>query len=313
MTDQSTPSRIHLSVETGDQRLDRFIVGELPELSRSVVQRLIKAGDVLVNQEATKPAYCVEPGDQITILLAPPVDTDILPEDIPLEILYEDADLAAINKPAGMVVHPAFGNWSGTVVNAALARWPQMREVGEVERAGIVHRLDKDTSGLLVLAKTPEALTSLQAQFKARTVTKQYIALVEGIPTSSGGIIDAPIGRDPKQRKRMAVVRDGRPAQTRYDVLEDFNEHALLLLELYSGRTHQIRVHLAWLGYPIVGDRVYGYRKQRIKMKRLFLHAVRLAVDSPSSGQRLQFEAPLPASLEDILAKLRRAAGSSQQ
>jgi 23S rRNA pseudouridine1911/1915/1917 synthase len=181
-----------------------------------------------------------------------------------------------------------------------------MEHVGGVERAGIVHRLDKDTSGVIVLAKTPQALEALQAQFKARTVYKRYVALVEGVPGSSSGLIEAPIGRDPKQRKRMAVVRDGREAATRYNLLEDFDSFSLLELELLTGRTHQARVHLAWLGHPVVGDSVYGYRKQRIKMKRLFLHAANLHVDSPSGGERLEFEAPLPVGLQDVLAKLRR-------
>jgi 23S rRNA pseudouridine1911/1915/1917 synthase len=169
-----------------------------------------------------------------------------------------------------------------------------------------VHRLDKDTSGVIVLARTPEALRALQRQFRRRTVYKRYLALVEGVPGSPSGIIEAPIGRDPKNRKRMSVVKGGREAVSRYDVLEDLGSNALVAVEPGTGRTHQIRVHLAWLGNPIVGDRLYGYRKQRIGLKRLFLHAAELHVDSPSTGERLEFRAPLPASLEDILAKLRR-------
>jgi 23S rRNA pseudouridine1911/1915/1917 synthase len=302
---------IHAADDAEGERLDRFLTAAIPGLSRSEIQRLIKEKAVLVNAHPAKPAYRLAAGDAITVAVPPPEAQEVLPEDIPLDVLYEDADLVAVNKPAGMVVHPAFGNRSGTLVNAALARWPQMREVGGEERAGIVHRLDKETSGVIVLAKTPDALAALQAQFKARTIYKRYLALVEGVPASSEGIVEAPIGRDPKQRKRMAVVRDGRPATTRYDVLEDLTTHALLKLEPQTGRTHQIRVHLAWLGHPVVGDRVYGYRRQRIKMKRLFLHAAELHVDSPSAGGRLRFDAPLPVGLEDILTKLRRAQGGA--
>ena len=233
-------------------------------------------------------------------------------EDMRLEILYEDDMLAAINKPAGMVVHPAYGHHSGTLVNAALHHWPQMRQVGpREERAGVVHRLDKGTSGVIVMAKTNGALEALQRQFKERSVYKRYLALVEGIPSSSRGIIEAPIDRDPNNRKQMAVVRGGRTAKTHYELLEDLGEHALLSVEPHTGRTHQIRVHLQWLGHPIAGDRVYGYRRQRIKMKRLFLHAAELHVDTPDTGDRLRFRAPLPVALEDVLAKLRRNLGAA--
>ncbi len=300
------PHIVSLTASDADQRLDQFLTASIPDLTRSEAQRLIKAGEVLVNDKPSKPAYRLAVDDQIQIAI-PPAEKEIIEaEQIPLDVLYEDSDLVAVNKPAGMVVHPAFGNMSGTLVNAALARWPEMESVGGIERAGIVHRLDKDTSGVIVLAKTPQALETLQAQFKARTVSKRYLALVEGVPPSSTGLIEAPIGRDPKQRKRMAVVRNGREATTRYNLLEDFDSFSLLELELLTGRTHQIRVHLAWLGHPVVGDSVYGFRKQRIKMKRLFLHAANLQIDSPSNGERLEFEAPLPVGLEDILAKLRR-------
>lgn len=304
--DHSEQKVVHLAVEEDGQRLDLFIAAAIPRLSRSAVQRLIKSGEVLVNRCPSKPAYRLAVGDTITITIPASESPEVEPEDIPLDLLYEDADLAAVNKPAGMVTHPAFGNRSGTLVNAALARWPQMRDVGSEDRLGIVHRLDKDTSGVIILAKTADVLVDLQVQFKARTVYKRYIALVEGVPVSPEGIIEAPIGRDPRQRKRMAVLRDGRPAVTRYDLLEDFSTHALLSVEPGTGRTHQIRVHLAWLGHPVVGDGVYGRRKQHIKMSRIFLHAADLHVDSPSTGERLRFRAPLPVGLEDVLAKLRR-------
>jgi 23S rRNA pseudouridine1911/1915/1917 synthase len=310
MSEQPNEQVFSIQAETTGQRLDHCIVETMPDLSRSEVQRLIKAGQILVNGAASKPAYRLEQGDNIAISLPDSPPDIVEPEDIPLDIVYEDDDLVVINKPAGMVVHPAFGNRSGTLVNAVLSRWPEMREAGGEERAGIVHRLDKDTSGLLVLAKNTAALEALQAQFKTRTVYKCYIALVEGVPDNSSGLIDAPIGRDSKQRKRMAVARDGRPAETRYDLIEDLGTNALLSLLLHTGRTHQIRVHLAWLGHPVVGDTVYGYRKQRIKMKRLFLHSAELHIDSPGTGERLKFQSPLPDSLENILDKLRRNLGA---
>ncbi|MCC6905522.1 MAG: RluA family pseudouridine synthase [Anaerolineae bacterium] len=292
--------------DTAGLRLDQFLTDSLPGVSRSQVQKLIREGAVQINGLTLKASYRLEPGDRIAVALPDEAPVEVLAETIPLDVIYEDGDLAVINKPAGMVVHPAEGNLSGTLVNAALARWPQIAAVGEEGRAGIVHRLDKDTSGVILLAKTPEALEALQAQFRERTVSKMYIALVEGVPSSSTGIIDAAIGRDPKQRKKMHITRDGRESQTRYTLIEDFDTNALLEIEPYTGRTHQIRIHLAWLGHPVVGDTVYGFRKQRIRMKRLFLHAARLEVTSPSTGERLRFEAPLPASLLDTLDKLRR-------
>ncbi len=304
MADPESP--LELTAAEGGERLDRFVADSLPQLSRSAVQRLIKDGEIQVNGQPAKASLRLEAGDRVQITLPPDEPTDIQPESIPLDVLYEDEDLAAVNKPAGMVVHPAYGHTTGTLVNAALARWPEMAAAGGMERAGIVHRLDKDTSGVIVLAKSAAALEALQAQFKARTVHKRYLALVEGVPATPGGLIDAPIGRDQKQRKRMAVRHDGRKAVTRYTLLEDLDSHALLALEPQTGRTHQIRIHLAWLGHPVVGDQVYGFRKQRIKMKRLFLHAAELQVDSPTSGDRLTFEAPLPAGLQNILDKLRQ-------
>jgi 23S rRNA pseudouridine1911/1915/1917 synthase len=299
-------SPLELTAAQSGERLDRFVADSLSQLSRSAVQRLIKAEQIQVNGLPARASLRLEAGDRIHVTLPPDESTVVHPETIPLDVLYEDADLVAVDKPAGMVVHPAYGHTSGTLVNAALARWPEMAAVGGAERAGIVHRLDKDTSGVIVLAKSAAALDALQAQFKARTIYKRYLALVEGIPATPTGLIDAPIGRDQKQRKKMAVRHDGREAVTRYTLLEDFDTHALLALEPHTGRTHQIRIHLAWLGHPVVGDRVYGFRKQRIKMKRLFLHAAELHLDSPGMGERLTFEAPLPVGLQNILDKLRQ-------
>lgn len=298
---------LYLTADNSGQRLDQYVAAMLTGVSRSEVQRLIKASAIRVNGRATKASLRLEPGDEVAIDLPQPEPQTVEAQSLPLTAIYEDADIVVIDKPAGMVVHPAYGNREGTLVNAALARWPEMRAVGDDEsRAGIVHRLDKDTSGVIALARTQAALESLQAQFKARTTEKHYLALVEGVPPSGSGIIDAPIGRDPKRRKRMAVIRSGREAQTRYDVLEDLQSNALIDAAPRTGRTHQIRVHLAWLGHPVVGDRLYGFRKQRIRLRRLFLHAASLSLDHPTTGERMTFEAPLPPGLEDILAKLRR-------
>jgi 23S rRNA pseudouridine1911/1915/1917 synthase len=203
-----------------------------------------------------------------------------------------------------MVVHPAFGHDAGTLVNAVLNRWPGIAALGEEDRAGIVHRLDKDTSGVILIAKTPAALESLRAQFQARTVRKRYLALVDGTPPTPEGMIDAPIGRDPRQRKRMAVVRDGREAVTQYRLLEEYTEHSLLEVFPRTGRTHQIRVHLAFVGHPVVGDTVYGRRKQGTALKRHFLHAAAITFKQPHSGEPVTVESPLPVALQDVLAKL---------
>jgi len=301
------PGLIQLVCDQPGQRLDQFVTAVLADLSRTEVQRLIKNQQIVVNGQPAKSSYRVEVGDQIAVNIPPRQSPSLEAETIPLDVIYEDADLAAIHKPSGMVVHPATGNETGTLVNAALARWPDMRRVTGEERAGVVHRLDKDTSGVIVLAKTSAALKSLQEQFKARTVYKKYLALAEGSPASPIGIIDAPIGRDPRQRKRMAVIRNGRASITHYKVVETFEECVLLELEPATGRTHQIRVHLAWLGHPVVSDSVYGHRKQVIKSPRLFLHAAELEVDSPTTGERLRFAALLPSQLEEVLARLRKA------
>lgn len=292
------------------ERLDRFLADVLGEASRTQIQRLIKSGLVTVGEKmVAKPALRLTAGDVVTVQLPKTQPQALIAESIPLSILYEDDDLVAVDKPAGMVVHPARGHKSGTLVNAALARWPQVIDLLGEERPGIVHRLDKDTSGVIVLAKTHPALLSLQEQFKARTVSKQYVALVEGIPHNSKGIINAPIGRDSRQRKRMAVISNGRPSLTNYCVAEMFEGNALLDVYPETGRTHQIRVHLAWIGHPVVGDKVYGRRKQQIKLKRHFLHAANLKVQSPSGDNELTFSAPLPMELTEVLNLLRRQSG----
>ena len=302
MTEAQT---ITFVIQEGGARLDQAIVAHLPNLSRAQVQQLIKSGAATVNGQPARPAIRVRPGDQVSIALPEEQETAILPEPIPLDIVYEDADLLAVNKPAGMVVHPATGHTSGTLVNGLLAYCPQLANVGGPERAGIVHRLDKETSGLLLVAKTDAARAALQRQFKHRQVQKTYLALVEGQVQPREGIIEAPVGRDRKKRKQMAVTRTGRPAVTQYRVKEIFRSHTLLEVRPHTGRTHQVRVHLAWLGYPLVGDRVYGQRRQRLLPARHFLHACELQFTHPATGQDITLTAPLPPELAALLKQLR--------
>ena len=296
---------VTFAVEQGDERLDRILVSRLPDLSRAQLQRLVKSGGVTVNGHPSKSAYRAAPGDQVQVTLPEEPEPAVAAESIPLDVLYEDDWLLLVNKPAGMVVHPAYGHTSGTLVNALLAHCPQVANVGGVQRAGLVHRLDKDTSGLLVVAKDEATRTALQRQFKRRQVAKTYLALVEGRVEPSEGVVDAPVGRDKKQRKKMAVVRSGRQARTRYRALEYFPDHTLLELEPHSGRTHQLRVHLSWLGYPVVGDTVYGRRRQPLLSDRHFLHASRLRFTHPATGEEMSFEAPLPSKLKAVLRRLR--------
>lgn len=297
------------------ERLDKLITVHLHTLSRVKVQQLIKDGLVTVDGKLAKAAYRIEGGESITAEVADalinPLDAaSISPQatPIPLDVLYEDADLIAINKPAGMVVHPIAGTETDTLVNAILARWPQVANVGDPARPGIVHRLDKDTSGVILIAKTATARKSLLAQFRARTVKKRYLALVEGIPATPTGEIDAPIGRNPAQRKKMTVLREGRKSLTHYNVLQMYDYHGskFTLIEALpqTGRTHQIRVHLAFIGHPVAGDAVYGRRKQRLRVSRQFLHAESITFQSPGSGEMLTIHAPLPAPLQAILDQL---------
>ena len=292
-------------VERGGERLDRFLADRLPDLSRVQVQRLIKTGLATVNDQPVKPAYRVEPGDRIVVRVPEASEPVIRPEPIPLQIVYEDEYLLAVDKPAGMVVHPAAGHSSGTLVNALLAYCPQVADVGGVDRAGIVHRLDKDTSGVLLVAKDPETHAALQRQFKHRQVRKTYLALVEGRIYPKEGIVEAPVGRDQRARKRMAVTRTGRPAVTQYRAVEYFRDHTLLQVRPHTGRTHQVRVHLAWLGYPIVGDRVYGRRRQPLLSHRHFLHAQELVFTHPVTKEKVTLTAPLPPDLKAVLVRLR--------
>jgi 23S rRNA pseudouridine1911/1915/1917 synthase len=291
----------------GDERLDQVLATRFPSLSRAQAQRLIKTAEAIVNERPSKPSYRVQTGDEISVRLPAETPEEVLPEDIALDVIYEDDVLLAVSKPAGMVVHPALGHPSGTLVNAVLAHCPQVAEVGGPDRAGIVHRLDKDTSGLILVAKDDETRAALQRQFKRRQVAKTYLALVEDHMQPREGVIDAPIGRDKRQRKKMAVVRSGRPARTMYRAVEYLPGYTLLEVRPHTGRTHQIRVHLSWMGYPIVGDAVYGYRRQRLLTNRHFLHATQLRIAHPVTGEDVELEAPLPLELADILKRLRRS------
>ena len=269
---------IELTLDDPGQRVDKAIVTAVPDLTRTQIQRYLKEGQITVHGQNAKPNLKLIGGETVRIVLPEIVDTELLPEDIPLDIRYEDADMLIVNKPAGMVVHPSLGHETGSLVNAVLFHCRDLVGVGGEKRPGIVHRLDMDTSGLIVVAKNDAALQHLQAQFKERTVDKLYLALVDEQVSPSEALIDAPIGRDPKQRKKMAVIpmhysAKSRPAQTYYQTKTTFDDHTLLQCTLYTGRTHQIRVHLAYIGFPIVGDTVYGRRKQSIRLNPQFLHA----------------------------------------
>ncbi len=284
------------------ERLDLFVAHQRPELSRSRVQRLIADGFVTVNGAPAKASLRLSPGDRVEVMVPPPEPLELLPEEIPLSVVYEDDDLLVIDKPAGMTVHPAPGHARHTLVNAILARCPGLAEEQGTERPGIVHRLDKDTSGLMVVAKSERVRVELMRQFKGRSVVKGYLALVYGRLEPGETTIEAPIGRDPRHRKRMAVVEGGRDARTAYRVRRYYDGYTLLNVTPFTGRTHQIRVHLAAAGHPVVGDAVYGRKAARGKrgrplVGRQFLHAYRLAFHHPADGRRVEFESPLPPDL----------------
>lgn len=298
---------VALTAAQAGERLDRAIAAALPDVSRTQVQRLIEAGCVQVNGVPwLKPGLRLAGGESVSVRLPPPAPAAAQAEAIPLDVIYEDDDLAVINKPAGMVVHPAAGHAGGTLVNAILAHAPGIVGVGDEARPGIVHRLDKDTSGLIVIAKNNRAQRQLQEQFNSRAVEKTYLALLDGHPPTDAGRIEAPIGRDPRDRKRMAVVRrGGREAVTEYRLVEKFRDHALAEVRPITGRTHQIRVHFAFLGCPVAGDTVYGRRQPTAGLRRHCLHAAKIMLRLPSSGERMMFEADLPDELEAVLLGLR--------
>ena len=290
------------------ERLDKFLVELLQEFSRSRIQGLIADGFVDVNGHAAKKAgQTLESGFNVTVRIPPPAPTDLIAEDIPLDIVFENDDLIVVNKPAGMVVHPAAGHPSGTLVNAMLGYDPDIEGIGGEERPGVVHRLDKETSGLILLAKNERAHRWLQDQFRLRKVEKTYLALVDGKPPTPSGRVETYIGRDPSHRKRMAIVPEsrGREAISEYKRAESFANHTLLEFHPLTGRTHQIRLHCAFLGCPIVGDEVYGRKKPTVEINRHFLHAYRLKIILPGEEEQRTFEAPLPEELQSVLMTLR--------
>lgn len=293
------------------QRLDKFLVSCLQEFSRSRLQSLIKKGLVKIDGvPAYKTGQKLEGQAKVEVLIPATEPSDLVPEEIPLDIVFENDDLMVVNKPAGMVVHPSAGHASGTLVHAALAHAPDMEGVGGELRPGVVHRLDKNTSGLILLAKNDRTHRWLQDQFRLRKVKKVYLALVDGHPPTPMGRIEAPIGRDPKNRKKMAIVspQKGRAAISEYNTLESFPSSTLLEVKPETGRTHQIRVHLAFLGCPVVGDTVYGRRHSSLPLKRHFLHAARLSIRLPGQERLTTFEAQLPSELAQALQDLRRTA-----
>jgi len=313
-------SHVVLQLAAG-QRLDQFLRAELPEHSRAFLQKLIDEHLVLVNGKHVKSSYHVRPGDRISVEIPPPRPTEAQPEDIPLDVLYEDADLIVVNKPAGLVVHPAAGNYEHTLVNALLHHCRgKLAGIGGVERPGIVHRLDKGTSGCLVVAKTDFAHRALVGQFKSRSVKKIYRAICRGRFERPSGRIETIIGRSERDRKKMSSrAARGRPATTDYRVLKQNDDLALVEATLHTGRTHQIRVHMAHIGHPIVGDATYGHKsetqsrvretceanpKSKISVARPLLHAYKLGFTHPRSGKLLEFEAPIPDDMEQIIGKI---------
>ena len=290
-------------VEAGHVRLDQFLALQSTELTRAQLHRLIVEGQVLLNGRSAKPAQKVRSGDLVSLTIPPPRETGVLPQWMPLTVIYQDSDIVVIDKPAGLSVHPGPGHPDQTLVNGLLARCPDIQGVGGAIRPGIVHRLDKDTSGLMMVAKNHHSHQELSDQIKNRQVNKGYLALATGTVTPDAGLIDQPIARDPRHRKRMAVVPGGRESRTRYKVLETPPGHSLLELILETGRTHQIRVHLAYLGHPLLGDGVYGRTSPRLD--RHFLHAYKLGFQHPRTGEPLEFQSELPEDLAAVLEELK--------
>jgi len=297
--------QVTLIVPTGGQRLDRFVADQIAVLSRSQVKRLIQEGQITVNGEPAKPAASLSEGDRVCVAKPPLPEPTLTPEPCPVDVVYEDEHLLVVNKPAGIIVHPGTGQAEGSLLAAVLAYRPDIVAANaDSERPGIVHRLDRDTSGLLLVAATAEAQRSLRAQFKARTVSKTYLALVHGHLDPVVGAIEAPIARDGHRRTRMAVSPEGRYARTEYRVLDHLPGVSYIEVKLLTGRTHQIRVHLSAIGYPVVGDKVYGRRRARPQAPRQFLHSHRLGFKHPASGETIEFTSPLPQDLQEVLDRL---------
>jgi 23S rRNA pseudouridine1911/1915/1917 synthase len=295
------PGKIEIVSDADGVRLDKYVADKISDLSRVRVNELIGSGVIKVNGRIEKPSYKVKTGDRIEADVPPPPPTGLAAEDIPLEVIYEDKDLAVINKPAGLTTHPAPGHPNGTLLNALLARYPELAE-GEGDRPGIVHRLDKETSGLMVAARSRKAQAVLSEQFKERQVTKAYLVLVQGRVEPKTGIIEAAIGRHPVNRKKMAVTEAGREARSQYKVIQYYKGYTLLEVRIFTGRTHQIRVHLAAIGFPVVGDATYGAASEFFK--RQFVHSHKLSFRQPETGETLSFVSGLPPDLALGLARL---------
>ena len=292
-------------VEEEGIRIDRYLAKQKPELSRSMIQKLIEDHAVLVNQKPVRTSYQIRKQDQITIQIPEVKESNMKAQEIPIDIIYEDQDILVVNKPKGMVVHPANGNPDGTLVNAIMAKCKDgLSGIGGELRPGIVHRLDKDTSGLLIVAKNDQAHIKMSEQIKNREVKKIYIALVKGIVKENEATIQMPIGRSQQDRKKMAVRKDGKEAVTHFKVLKRYLHNTLLELKIDTGRTHQIRVHMAQIGHPVVGDMVYSKGKNEFGVEGQMLHAKRLEFMHPITGKKLILEAPLPKYFEEILQKL---------
>lgn len=309
---QDTFDVYNLQAEAENIRLDAFLGTKIDGVSRSYVKKLIDEGYVKVNGRVVKPSYKVKKGDDISVCIPEPQELKIEPEAIPLDILYEDSDIIVINKPQGMVVHPAPGNYHGTLVNALLYHCgDNLSGINGIIRPGIVHRLDKDTSGVILVAKTNSAHLKLAQQIKNREIKKIYNAIVFGNIKEESNTINAPIGRHPVERKKMAVVEDGRSAVTHYRVLERFGEYTYVEARIETGRTHQVRVHFAYIKHPILGDTTYGPKKQPFNLKGQVLHARLLGFVHPAKNEYMEIEAPLPDYFEELLHKLRRTCRSN--
>lgn len=289
-----------------DIRIDKYLSELINGKSRSFIQGLIEDGRVKVDKKIVKSNYKLRTEQIIEVEIPDPIELEVTPEDISLEILYEDIDVIVINKPQGMVVHPAVGNYNGTLVNALLAHCNDLSGINGVLRPGIVHRIDKDTSGVLVIAKNDLAHNKLSEQFKEHSMKRIYIALVEGVLKKDEGTIDAPLGRQPNDRIKFAVVTEGKRAVTHYKVLERYNNATLVECSLETGRTHQIRVHMAYIGHPLIGDPLYGYKKQKFKLSGQLLHAKLLGFLHPVSGEYLEFSSELPEHFMKVLISLRK-------
>ncbi len=296
---------LQISAEANGTRLDGYLADTLDGISRSYLQKLIGEQLILVNQKAVKANYKVKTGDTLLVQIPDAAPIEILPEPMDLNIVYEDSDLVIVNKPAGMVVHPAHGHYSGTLVNGLLAHCTDLSGINGKMRPGIVHRIDKDTSGLLMVAKNDLAHQHLAAQLKAHSIRRAYYALVQGIISEPAGLVDAPIGRHETDRKKMAVtMKNSKEARTHYYVKERFARHTFIECKLETGRTHQIRVHMAYLGHPLVGDPLYGTRKNNLDFPGQALHAYALGMIHPRTGEELYFEAPLPEHFQTVLTNL---------